>query len=244
AEMPVVRIGFDRAADIHVVGCEYLADGTALAVNTPAGPMRFNSSLLGRPNVYNIMAATGAALSLGMEPEAIRAGVEQLAGVPGRIERIDEGQDFLVLVDYAHSPDSLENLLATAGLLPHNRIIVVFGCGGNRDWKKRPMMGEIAARLSDMAIVTSDNPRNEEPLGIIEEIEAGMKNGRASCHREPDRRAAIDRAIAEARKNDVVLIAGKGHEDYQILGDRTIRFDDRMTARECIRRRLKAENGR
>jgi UDP-N-acetylmuramoyl-L-alanyl-D-glutamate--2,6-diaminopimelate ligase len=242
--IPLLRFGFDRASDIHVVKHETLTSGTDLTIGTPAGEIRFTSPLIGRPNVYNIMAATGTALSLGIEPEAIRAGIENLAGVPGRLEKVDEGQNFLVLVDYAHSPDSLENLLSTVGGLPHDRIITVFGCGGNRDRTKRPVMGEIAARLSDLAIVTSDNPRNEQPLGIIEEIAAGMKDGPASCRIEPDRRAAIASAIAEARGNDVVVIAGKGHENYQVIGGTVIPFDDRLIARDLIRLRLKAEADR
>ena len=238
ARMPVVRISFNEPADIRVLEYKGRADGTDLTLDTPAGLIRFRLSLIGRPNAYNVMAATGAALSLGIDPEAVRKGVECLKGVPGRMEIVDAGQDFTVIVDYAHSPDSLDNLLKTVSLLPHRRIITVFGCGGDRDKTKRPVMGEIAARTSDLVIATSDNPRSEDPLQILKEIEPGLQKGPAPYRIEPDRRRAIESAVAEARKGDFVLIAGKGHEDYQILGSRVIAFDDRKLAREYIQARM------
>jgi len=186
-----------------------------------------------------VMAATGAALSLGIGLDKIRQGVEGLEGVPGRVERVDAGQDFTVIVDYAHSPDSLENLLNTVSRLPHARLITVFGCGGDRDRTKRPIMGEIAVRLSDFVFATSDNPRSEDPIEILEEIETGLRKGPAPYRIEPDRRKAIEAAVTAARTGDVVVIAGKGHEDYQILADRTIPFDDRKLAGELIRDLLK-----
>ena len=236
--LPVVRFSFHEGAEIRVREYKGRADGTDLTLDTPAGQIRFRLSLIGRPNAYNVMAATGAALCLGIDPEEIRTGIECLRGVPGRMESVDAGQDFAVIVDYAHSPDSLDNLLKTVALLPHRRIITVFGCGGDRDRTKRPVMGEIAVRTSDLVIATSDNPRSEDPLEILKEIEPGLQKGPAPYRIEPDRRRAIESAIAEARKGDFVLIAGKGHEDYQIIGSRVIAFDDRKLAREYIQARM------
>jgi UDP-N-acetylmuramoyl-L-alanyl-D-glutamate--2,6-diaminopimelate ligase len=161
------------------------------------------------------------------------AGVAHLAGVPGRFEAVDEGQAFTVLVDYSHTPDALQSLLTEARALATGRLVCVFGCGGDRDRGKRPIMGEIASRLADQAIVTSDNPRSEDPAAIIEEIVAGVVR---PAEVEPDRAQAIGRGIAEAREGDVVVIAGKGHEQGQEFADRTIPFDDRDVAREALRR--------
>lgn len=230
----VVSFGFNQDARIRVLAYQSRVDGTDLTLRTPAGDTSYQLHLIGRPNIYNVMAATGAALSLGIDPDEIRNGVEGLEGVPGRVQRVDEGQDFTVVIDYAHSPDALENLLDTVSQLPHEKLITVFGCGGERDKTKRPIMGEIAVRMSDLALATSDNPRSEDPLEILREIEAGMHRGRAPYKIIPDRRNAIGTAISTARKGDVVVIAGKGHEDYQILGDRTIHFDDREVAGELI----------
>jgi UDP-N-acetylmuramoyl-L-alanyl-D-glutamate--2,6-diaminopimelate ligase len=234
----VMSFGFNEDAKIRVLECRNRVDGTDLMLGTPAGDLGYRLRLIGRPNVYNVMAATGAALSLNILPDGIRKGIEGLEGVPGRVERVDEGQDFTVVVDYAHSPDALENLLNTVSRLPHEKLITVFGCGGDRDRTKRPIMGEIAVKKSDLVFATSDNPRSEDPLEILREIEAGMHIGPAPYKIIPDRRDAIKSAIFTACKGDVVVIAGKGHEDYQILGDRTIRFDDREVAGDLIRERL------
>ncbi len=233
----VARFGFSREADIRVVEFRSRSDGSELLLATPAGEMAFRLQLIGRPNAYNIMAAAGAALCLGLGPDEIRQGVEALKGVPGRLELVQAGQSFSTIVDYAHSPDALENLLATVSRLPHRRIITVFGCGGDRDKTKRPIMGKIAAAMSDFVIATSDNPRSENPDGILKDIESGLLRGRAPYVIEPDRRQAIDTAVAMAEENDVVVIAGKGHEDYQIIGSRTLPFDDREVAGELIRKR-------
>ena len=232
--IPATTFGFLPSADIHVKDWRSRLDGTDLALHTPEGEIVFHSRLVGRTNAYNIMAATGAALGMGLTGEQIRAGVEALSGIPGRMERVDAGQDFLVVVDYAHTPASLENLLETVKRLPHRKLITVFGCGGDRDRAKRPVMGEIAARFSDMVIVTSDNPRSEDPAAIIEEIEPGLKKGTADCVINPDRRSAIREAINMACKDDIVIIAGKGHETYQIVGETRLHFDDREVAREMI----------
>jgi UDP-N-acetylmuramoyl-L-alanyl-D-glutamate--2,6-diaminopimelate ligase len=186
--------------------------------------------------VGNALAAIAACLGLGIAWNHIARGLEELAPVPGRFESVPTGeQGFSVVVDYAHTPDGLENLLRSARELEPRRILLVFGCGGNRDRAKRPLMGGLAARLADVAVVTSDNPRDEDPGAIIGEILAGMSEGAgAETHVEPDRRKAIHLALASARAGDIVLIAGKGHEDYQIIGDRTLPFDDRQVVREWL----------
>ncbi len=189
--------------------------------------------LRGRFNVENVLGAIAAGRLLGIEDDAIVRGVEHVPGVPGRFEPVDEGQPFAVLVDYAHTPEALENVLSEARRLTSGRLICVFGCGGDRDRAKRPLMGEVVNRLADRAIVTSDNPRGEEPGAIIEEILAGMDGGEEV---EPDRAAAIAHAIEAAGEGDVVVIAGKGHEQGQELADRTIPFDDREVARDALRR--------
>jgi UDP-N-acetylmuramoyl-L-alanyl-D-glutamate--2,6-diaminopimelate ligase len=194
--------------------------------------IELETRLRGRFNVENVLGAVAAARLLEIPDDAIAYGVKELRGVPGRFEAVDEGQPFAVLVDYAHTPDSLENVLRTARDLAQNRVICVFGCGGDRDRGKRPLMGRIATELADLAIVTSDNPRSEEPEAIIAEILAGA--GEADV--EPDRREAIARAVGEAAEGDVVVIAGKGHEQGQQFADRTIPFDDREVAREALRR--------
>jgi UDP-N-acetylmuramoyl-L-alanyl-D-glutamate--2,6-diaminopimelate ligase len=235
--IPAISFGFDPSADIHVADWRSRLDGTDLALNTPEGEIAFHSRLVGRTNAYNIMAAAGAAFGMGLTVDQIRIGIEALSGVPGRMERVDGGQDFLVLVDYAHTPASLENLLETAKRIPHGKLISVFGCGGDRDRTKRPVMGEIAARFSDVVIVTSDNPRTEDPAAIIREIEPGLEKGSADCRVNPDRCAAIVEAINMAGKDDIVIIAGKGHETYQIVGDMKLPFDDREIALGILRKK-------
>jgi UDP-N-acetylmuramoyl-L-alanyl-D-glutamate--2,6-diaminopimelate ligase len=211
--------------------------GLAFTAETPAGPVEVSSPLVGRTNVYNILAAVAAATALGVERDAIARGVRRLSGVPGRFERIDEGQPFAVVVDYAHTDDALRNLLETAReLKPAGRILTLFGAGGDRDRTKRPLMGEAAGSLSDLVMVTSDNPRSEDPLGIINDVVVGLQKVRASYRVEPDRARAIALLLAEAQPGDLVLLAGKGHEDSQILRDRTLAFDDRVAAREVLRR--------
>ena len=197
-----------------------------------AGGVELETRLRGRFNVENVLGAVAAAKLLEIPDDAIAYGVRELRGVPGRFEAVDEGQPFAVLVDYAHTPDSLENVLRTARDLAQNRVLCVFGCGGDRDRGKRPLMGRIATELADVAIVTSDNPRSEDPAAIIAEILEGAEGAEV----EPDRRKAIARAIDEAAEGDVVVIAGKGHEQGQQFADGTIPFDDREVAREALRR--------
>jgi UDP-N-acetylmuramoyl-L-alanyl-D-glutamate--2,6-diaminopimelate ligase len=236
-----LRYGFTSSSEIHVLESQTRIDGTDVRLATPAGEIRARTGLPGRPNIYNMMAATGAALSLGLGVEPIAQALETVHGVPGRMEPVQAGQSFAVIVDYAHTPDALEKLLQTVAELPHGKVITVFGCGGDRDRTKRPVMGRIAVRLSSYAIVTSDNPRTEDPLAIMQEIRGGLDEGPATCELIPDRREAIGRAVALARPDDVVVIAGKGHETYQVIGRETVPFDDRAVAREWILRLKAAE---
>ncbi|HLI82977.1 MAG TPA: UDP-N-acetylmuramoyl-L-alanyl-D-glutamate--2,6-diaminopimelate ligase [Bryobacteraceae bacterium] len=194
------------------------------------------SPLIGRINVYNILAACGAALSYGIEAETIARGIAGLPAVPGRFERIDEGQPFTVVVDYAHTDDALRNVIAVARGLEPKRVITLFGCGGDRDRAKRPLMGRAAAEASDLVVLTSDNPRSEDPIAIMNDALVGIQRTTVPRIIEPDRAVAIERAIQEAREGDIVILAGKGHESYQVLKDRTIPFDDRAVAREVLRK--------
>jgi UDP-N-acetylmuramoyl-L-alanyl-D-glutamate--2,6-diaminopimelate ligase len=192
---------------------------------------------VGRTNVYNILAAVAAAVAMDLPANVIASGIAQLAAVPGRFERVDAGQQFLVVVDYAHTDDALRNLLTAARELnPNGRIITLFGCGGDRDRTKRPLMGEVAGRLSDVVVLTSDNPRSEDPLLIINDAIVGVQRANAKFLVEPDRERAIEMALDQARPGDIVLLAGKGHETTQILRDRTIDFDDREVARRILNR--------
>jgi UDP-N-acetylmuramoyl-L-alanyl-D-glutamate--2,6-diaminopimelate ligase len=204
-------------------------------VDSPAGSFEVQTPLLGRFNVSNLLAAFGASLALGVAPQKALVGLRSLGGVPGRLERVDAGQDFTVVVDYAHTDDALKNLLETVRELGPRRIITVFGCGGDRDKTKRPLMGAVASRLSDVVVVTSDNPRSEPPEAILDEIQRGMNGSRrGERHAIVDRREAIARALEMAGPGDAVVIAGKGHETYQVLRDRTVPFDDRQVAREIL----------
>ncbi len=227
----------DPAADLYCERLDLSLDGTRLRVRTPKGPLEIESVLLGRFNAQNLMAALGAALALGLPAEAARNGFAGLRGVPGRMERVDLGQPFTVLVDYAHTDDALRNLLETVRGLSPRRVFTLFGCGGDRDRSKRPLMGAVAARLSDLVVLTSDNPRSEPPEAILEEIRRGIPPARATDTLVlPDRREAIGRAIETAGPGDVVVLAGKGHEPYQVLRERSVPFDDRQVAREALSR--------
>jgi len=229
--------GIDRPADIRARDVSLSLDGTRFHVDSPAGSYEMKTPLLGRFNISNLLAAFGASLALGIPPETAIAGLVSLPGVPGRLERVAAGQDFTVIVDYAHTDDALKNLLETVRELRPRRIITVFGCGGDRDRTKRPLMGAVASRLSDVVVVTSDNPRSEPPESILEEIQRGMNGTRgAERHVIVDRREAIGRALEMARPGDAVVIAGKGHEGYQVLRDRTVPFDDRQVARDALAR--------
>lgn len=238
----VLTFGRDRNADIHpAADVQASVEGLHGGVETPFGPVRVDSPLLGWPNLYNWMAAIGAAIAVGIKPAVIEEGIRNLESVRGRFERVTSSDGTTVLVDYAHKPDALEKLLhAVRGLAPGKKIVLVFGCGGDRDAGKRPLMGEIAGRLADLSIITSDNPRTEDPRKIIAEIEGGMsKVPRARFETIPDRRAAIERAVSMADPDCVVVIAGKGHENYQVIGDRIIHFDDREEVEHALASRMK-----
>jgi UDP-N-acetylmuramoyl-L-alanyl-D-glutamate--2,6-diaminopimelate ligase len=233
----------NREADITPGPLSLSLGGLDFDVRTPRGVLRAHSKLVGRPNVYNILAAVSAGVALGLPLDAIEGGLRDLDGVPGRFQLASAPKDDVtVVVDYAHTDDALRNLLETARSLARGRLITVFGCGGDRDRTKRPLMGAVASRLSDLIVVTSDNPRGEDPNRIIEEILRGITpdTRRDSTQRiltVPDRRAAIVKAIELARPGDLVLIAGKGHEKYQVVGARVLPFDDVAVARDALGRR-------
>jgi UDP-N-acetylmuramoyl-L-alanyl-D-glutamate--2,6-diaminopimelate ligase len=239
-----VTYAMTAAADVTPDAIEMTLAGLRFNVKTPRGQVRVASTLVGRPNVYNILAAVATAASIDVPIAAVEAGVSGLAGVPGRFEVVSgAGDEVTVVVDYAHTDDALRNLLETARPLSAKRLITVFGCGGDRDRSKRPLMGMVAARLSDAVVITSDNPRSEDPGRIIEEIERGIPAGSQASSRAPiveshvDRAAAIERAVTMAGAGDVVLIAGKGHEKYQQIGDRVLPFDDGEVARAALGKR-------
>ena len=237
-----VTYGINRSADITPGPLSFSMDGLDFDIRTPRGRLHASSSLVGRPNVYNILAAAGTGVALGLPFDAIERGIQTLQAVPGRFEVVSDPKDaFTVVVDYAHTDDALRNLLETARPLVRGRLITLFGCGGDRDRTKRPLMGAVASRLSDVLVITSDNPRHENPERIIDEIQRGItpdtKRDDALLFAIPDRRAAIAKAIENARPGDMVLIAGKGHEKYQIVGDEHLPCDDVAIARELLGRR-------
>jgi UDP-N-acetylmuramoyl-L-alanyl-D-glutamate--2,6-diaminopimelate ligase/murE/murF fusion protein len=236
-----ITYAIEKAADLRAIDIDVLAKGANFAIEGSFGEMKLQLKITGIFNVYNVMSAVGAALAEHIDIGCIKKTLLAFTSVPGRFELVDEGQEFSVIVDYAHTPDGLENILHTARQIAKKRIITVFGCGGDRDRTKRPLMGRIAAELSDIVLATSDNPRSEDPEFILSQVEEGVRN---ALHGKPhekivDRRAAIFRAVELAEPEDIVVIAGKGHENYQILKDRTIHFDDKEVVREAIRGRNK-----
>ncbi|WP_019502092.1 UDP-N-acetylmuramoyl-L-alanyl-D-glutamate--2,6-diaminopimelate ligase [Pseudanabaena sp. PCC 6802] len=233
----------NQQADFYTENLTYSPNGVQGTLHTPAGAMAFNLSLVGSFNVYNAIAAIAACLHLGISLEDIGARLPAFTNVPGRVERVQvsPAQDITVVVDYAHTPDSLENILKAMRPFTQRELVCVFGCGGDRDRTKRPLMGEIATRLADRIYVTSDNPRTEEPNQILQDILAGIPtstNGALPVTVEVDRRLSIQMAIANAQPGDTIAIAGKGHEDYQILGKEKIHFDDREEAQVALKQRL------
>jgi UDP-N-acetylmuramoyl-L-alanyl-D-glutamate--2,6-diaminopimelate ligase len=246
-----VTYAIDGPADVRPGPLSFSLDGLQFEVRTPRGTLTIRSPLVGRPNTYNILAAVATAMALDVPFGAIEAGIRDLAHVPGRFQVVSEpGDDLRVVVDYAHTDDALKNVLETARPLAQGRVITVFGCGGDRDRTKRPLMGAVASRLSDLVIVTSDNPRSEDPAQIIEEIKRGIvvpadrmpPRAQAGpkvtpCLAIVDRKAAIEAAVREAKPGDLVLIAGKGHEKYQVIGSKTLPFDDVEVARAALSRR-------
>jgi UDP-N-acetylmuramoyl-L-alanyl-D-glutamate--2,6-diaminopimelate ligase/murE/murF fusion protein len=236
-EVPVLSFGLGPAARVRAVEHTSTLDGTRMTVDTPRGRLALHSVLIGEHNVMNLLGAVATGLALGLAPDVIAGALAGVRTVPGRFEQVRAGQASLVVVDYAHTPDALERVLTTARKITRGRLGVVFGCGGDRDRGKRPLMGEIAARLADRVWVTSDNPRSERPEAIIDEIVVGVARvagGADRAGREPDRRQAIRAALAWAGADDTVVIAGKGHETYQIIGADVLEFDDRAVAREAL----------
>jgi UDP-N-acetylmuramoyl-L-alanyl-D-glutamate--2,6-diaminopimelate ligase len=234
--------GFEGAAYYRPEDLEISLSGMRFRCASPLGSVAIQSPLVGHFNVSNLLGAFGALVALGLSPQEAASGVGGLEGVPGRMERVDAGQDFAVIVDYAHTDDALRNALDTLRSLRPKRLITVFGCGGDRDRSKRPLMGSVAAQRSDLVIATSDNPRTEDPAGILAEIAQGFKNQPAPFHLVVDRREAIEIAIRAARSGDAVVIAGKGHEATQTIRDKKLPFDDRLVAREILQA-LMAEAG-
>jgi UDP-N-acetylmuramyl-tripeptide synthetase len=237
-----VTYAINHDADVTPGPLTFGLDGLTFDVRMPQGIAHVTSKLVGKPNVYNILAAAGTTAALGVPVKAIEQGLQRLAGVPGRFELASSaGDDITVVVDYAHTDDALRNLLETARPLASRRLITVFGAGGDRDRTKRPLMGMVAARLSDVVVITSDNPRGEDPARIIDEVKRGaepeMRQGHADVLAIADRREAIVHAIGRAAAGDVVLIAGKGHEKYQEIGGRVTPFDDVAVAREALEAR-------
>lgn len=236
--MPIITYGIKNTAAVTARDITITAQGASFTGYMGDTRLPLHLHLTGRFNVYNTLAAIGVAQACGVNAATIKTALEHFGSVPGRFETVDAGQPFGIIVDYAHTPDGLENILKTARELEPERLIVVFGCGGDRDRTKRPIMGEIALRYADVVLVTSDNPRSEDPSAIIKEIEHGIiPHVVPGKHYETivDRREAIKRALSLAKPRDLVVIAGKGHETYQILADRTIAFDDREVAREIVK---------
>jgi UDP-N-acetylmuramoyl-L-alanyl-D-glutamate--2,6-diaminopimelate ligase len=249
-----VTYAVHRAADVTPGALSLSLDGLAFDATTPAGTLHLRSRLVGQPNVYNILAASAAAVALGLPLDAVERGIAALAGVPGRFELVTHGEDDLaVVVDYAHTDDALKNLLETARSLAPRRVITVFGFGGDRDRTKRPLMGAVASRLSDVVVVTSDNPRSEDPGAIVDEILLGIPGGIQEERRPArgsrvlrviDRRAAIERAVDLAEPGDLVVIAGKGHEKTQTTAQGVFPFDDVEVARATLREHGFGEDAR
>jgi UDP-N-acetylmuramoyl-L-alanyl-D-glutamate--2,6-diaminopimelate ligase len=247
--LEVVSYGLGSEWDIHIREFKSDLDGVRGKIQVRDQTLDFSTGLIGAANLENILGAVGVGFALGLPMSQISEGIARLDSVPGRLERIRNGLGITVLVDYAHTPDALEKMLHALRPLTQGRLIALFGCGGDRDRGKRPLMGEIAARLTDLVVLTSDNPRTEEPVRIIEEVEEGIRktgkrknqilssksqggDGEEGYYVEPDRRASIRLALRLARAGDLLLIAGKGHEDYQVVGRRRFRFDDREVVRE------------
>ncbi|PIW84270.1 MAG: UDP-N-acetylmuramoyl-L-alanyl-D-glutamate--2,6-diaminopimelate ligase [Nitrospirae bacterium CG_4_8_14_3_um_filter_50_41] len=235
---PVWSFGMHQDADFRAMDPKCTIHGLCFRIRTPRGELAVNSPLIGAYNIYNILSAVAAGVSLGIPDPVILQGMARVSGVPGRFEKI-QGPGFMAVVDYAHTDDALKRLLENARTLCNGRLITIFGCGGERDRGKRPMMGRAAAELSDRVIVTSDNPRGEDPAMIIRDILAGIMRSDVSVIE--DRGLAIRQGIEEAGAGDLVVVAGKGHEDYQIIGDHRFHFDDREEVRKAIRQRVSKE---
>jgi UDP-N-acetylmuramoyl-L-alanyl-D-glutamate--2,6-diaminopimelate ligase len=231
----VIRYGFETGADLRASALQMSFEGLKFTVEYRGQKVELRSPLVGKINAYNILAACGTALSYGFAWETIARGIADCRQVPGRFERVDQGQPFLVVVDYAHTDDALRSIIAVARELRPKRVITLFGCGGDRDRSKRPLMGMAAGQSSDFVVLTSDNPRSEDPLAIMNDALVGLRRFDVPHIVEPDRAKAIRAALDQARPGDIVILAGKGHEPYQVLKDRVIHFDDREQARGALR---------
>ncbi|RKQ37396.1 UDP-N-acetylmuramoyl-L-alanyl-D-glutamate--2,6-diaminopimelate ligase [Oceanobacillus halophilus] len=226
--------GCQKKADISAENIKLDASGTSFMLVTPIGSLHIHSKLIGMFNIYNMLAASAAAIARGVSLEVIKSALESIKGVNGRFEAVDVGQDYTVIVDYAHTPDSLENVLQTVKEFAENDIYVVVGCGGDRDRTKRPLMAQIAQKYTDLAILTSDNPRTEDPMAILEDMVEGLVEAN-DYEVIADRKEAIQKAIHYAKKDDIILIAGKGHETYQQIGHVKYDFDDREIAKKAMK---------
>jgi UDP-N-acetylmuramoyl-L-alanyl-D-glutamate--2,6-diaminopimelate ligase len=232
---PFFSYGLSEKADIYAQDIKLSLEGSEISLVTLYGSFELKTKLIGLHNVYNILAATGAAMAQGVNLDIIQEALSQSEGAPGRLQPIKEGQPFKVFVDYAHSDDALKNVLTALNKIKKRNILLLFGCGGERDRSKRPLMAKVASELADWVIITSDNPRGEDPEAIIEEIERGLPDNFENYFKIVDREKAIEKIITMAKKDDIILIAGKGHENYQIFKDRVIPFNDREAARKYIK---------
>jgi UDP-N-acetylmuramoyl-L-alanyl-D-glutamate--2,6-diaminopimelate ligase len=227
--------GFEAGADLRASSLRMNFDGLRFTVGHRGERVQLTSPLVGKFNAYNILAACGAALSYGLDWKTISGAIATSPRVPGRFEGIQQGQPFLIVVDYAHTDDALRNVISAARELDPKRVITLFGCGGDRDRSKRPLMAQAASEASDFVVLTSDNPRSEDPIAIMNDALVGLRRFDTPHVIEPDRAKAIRAALAEAKPGDIVILAGKGHETYQVLKDRVIHFDDREVARGVLR---------
>ncbi|QXM05809.1 UDP-N-acetylmuramoyl-L-alanyl-D-glutamate--2,6-diaminopimelate ligase [Crassaminicella indica] len=234
----LITYGIKRKADIYAEDIRISPKGAEFTLITPTFKGSISIATPGMFSVYNALAAISVCYALGLSYEQIKNGIESVKGVPGRFEAVQDTKNHTIIVDYSHTPDALENALNTIKEFAERRIITVFGCGGDRDKTKRPMMGEIAGKLSDFCIITSDNPRSENPINIIKDIEVGIKKTYCKYKMIVDRKEAIKEAIKNCGEKDIILIAGKGHETYQIIGEKTIDFDDRKIAQEILREEI------
>ncbi len=235
----VLDYGIENEADFTARDIKSDINGSSFLMATPAGHIRMKTVLIGRHNVYNILAAASASFADGIGSSVIKTAVERFTLVPGRLESVDIGQPFRIFIDYAHTHDALEKVLSELRPLCRGDLVAVFGCGGDRDRTKRPKMGRIASKIADEVILTNDNPRTENPEIILDEIEAGIAKGFGNYKRVPDRAKAIERSLENRNRADVVIIAGKGHEDYQIIGKKTLSFNDRRAVEGILKKRLK-----
>jgi len=230
----LISYGINEDSDFKATDIKLDINGSRFVINTPKGMINVKTHLIGLHNIYNILAATSISFAVGIDFEVIRDAIARFGHVAGRLESIEVGQHFKVFIDYAHTHDALEKILSMLKKLCNGKIILVFGCGGNRDRTKRPKMGRIASSLADYVILTDDNPREEDPEAILSEIEKGFQRGFKSYKKIPDRLKAIEEALTNRELSDIVLIAGKGHEDYQIIGDRKFPFNDKKVAEKIL----------